>query len=85
MVRFVSYKFRSIGGYRNPPPPRKLLGLMGLSGEERGLARRWRAPPCPNLNWTRGGGGAPLPSFLLSSSSFPPLLLGLGKGDTYSY
>ena len=27
-------------------------------------------PPCPNPNWTRGG-AAP-PSFLLSSSSFPP-------------
>ena len=43
MVRVVSDKFRSNGGYRTPPPPRKLLGLMGLVVEERRQAKEWRA------------------------------------------
>ena len=43
--RGLSDIYRSTGGYRNPPG--KLLGLMGLSGKERG----------------RPGGGPPSPSF----------------------
>ena len=40
----LSDKFRSNGGYRTPPPPRKLLGLMGLVVEERRKAKRWHVP-----------------------------------------
>ena len=52
--REVSDKTGVPGGTGSPSG--KLLGPMGLSGEERGPARRCRAPPCPNGNWTRGGG-----------------------------
>ena len=43
--REVSDIYRSTEGYRNPP--RKLLGLMGLSGEREGQPKVGRAPPPP--------------------------------------
>ena len=60
------------------------MGLIGPRGRERGAAKDWpRAPHGPSLNWTRGRGSAP--SFLLFPLSFLLLLVGLGKGGTYSY
>ena len=70
-------------GYRDPPG--ELMGLMGLSGEERGPARRWRTPPLANPNWTRGGGGAP-PFPLLLPLPFPLYYSGnKEKGGVESY
>ena len=49
-------------GYRNPPG--RVMGLMGLSGEERGAASMGRAPPPPLVRIGLGRGRRP-PSFLL--------------------
>ena len=80
--REVSDIYRSTGGYRNPPG--KLLGLMGLSGKERGRPGGGARPPLPQSELGKGRGRRPPFSFLLSTSSFPLLLLGIGKGgQTY--
>ena len=50
---------------------------MGLSGEERELARWWRMLPLPQSELDKGRVGGPLLPSL--SSSFPLLLLQLGK------
>ena len=48
------------------------MGLMGLSGEERGVARVGRAPPLPLVRIGLGGGGAAPPLFPSPSPpSFP--------------
>ena len=79
MVWVDSDKFRSTGGYGTPSG--KLLGLMGLSGEERGPSRRWRVPPCPNPNWTRGGDDAPLSLSYSSLSLFAISKKEKGEGN----
>ena len=72
--------FEVPGGYRNPPG--KLMGLMGHSGGEEAGHGRWRAPPLPNPNWTRGGGATPLfPSPSLVFPLSPSLLEGKGGAD----
>ena len=63
----VPKRFVDFLDYRNPRE--KLMGLMGHSGGEEADHRRRGAPPCPNLNWTRGG--ARPPSFLLPLPPFP--------------
>ena len=52
--------------------------LLGLSGKEEEAAKV--PPPKPTLNWEGGR-----PPFLLSFSTFFPLLLQLGKGESYSH
>ena len=52
---------------------------MGLSGREEEAAKVG-ALPKPNPNWEGGG-----PPFLLSFSPSFPLLLQLGKGESYSH
>ena len=66
-------------GYRNPSG--KYWAYMGLSGEEEAAARRWRMPPKPSPNWTRGGGAAPL--FLSPSTPFPFSPSPERKGQSY--
>ena len=63
-------------------PPGKLLGLMGLSEKEPGGG----AHPSQAQSELDKGFGArpPLPSFY-PPPSFPLLLVGLGKEETYSY
>ena len=56
------------------------MGHMGLSG----AARVGRAPPLPLVRIGLGGGAAP-PSFLPLLSPFLPLLVGVGKEESYSY
>ena len=68
--------------------PRRLLGLMGPSGG-RGEATKGqpRAPP-PQVRIGQGGGGGGAPSFPPSLPLLPSpflLLVGLGKGESYSY
>ena len=58
--------------------PRGLNGPIWALVEERGGNQEVGVPPKPNPNWEGGG-----LSFFTSSPSFP-LLLGLGKGGTYS-
>ena len=69
--------YRSTGGLPEPP------GVIGPHGpkvvEEERQQEVARGPPCPNPNWEREGGGGPF-SFLLSTSSFSLLLVGIGKG-----
>ena len=48
-------------GYRNPPG--RVMGLMGLSGEERGLAKRWHVLPLAPIRIGQGEGAGPPPSF----------------------
>ena len=70
------------GGYQNPPG--ELMGHMGLGGKrERGGHSGPRAPSPSGPNWTRRG-AAP-PSFLPLLSPFLPLLVGVGKEESYSY
>ena len=84
MVQVISDKFRSTGGYQNPPG--KLLGLMGLMVEERRQAKVWHAPLGPNRIGLGLGGGPPFPSLLPLLPSSPTwtrkggnlLLLGVG-------
>ena len=60
----------------------------GNSGKERKEKKRWPHPSSPN--WTREGGAPFFPSpslfpFLLSYSPYMEgLLVGLGKGESYS-
>ena len=65
-------------GVTGTPP-----GVIGPHGpkvvEEERQQEVAHGPPFPNPNWERGGGAAPF-SFLLSTSSFPLLLVGIGKG-----
>ena len=74
----VSDKTGVPGGYRNPP------GVIGPHGpkwwKRRGGQEVARGPPCPTPNWEREGGVAPF-SFLLSTSSFPLLLVGIGFAE----
>ena len=67
-------------GLSDPHPPRKLLGLMGLSGKEIGRLGGGARPPLPQSELGKGRGRRPPFSFLLSTSSFPLLLVGIGKG-----
>ena len=59
--RKVSDIHQSIGGYQNHPE--KLLGLMGLSGEERGQPRGGAAPLSPIQIGQGKGRRPPSPSF----------------------
>ena len=58
----VPERFEDFLEYLEVTGPRgKLTGLMGHSGvEEAGHGRRHARLPCPNPNWTRGGGVAPI-------------------------
>ena len=73
-------EYRGLPDPHPPPPPGKLLGLMGLSGKERGRPGGGTRPPLPQSKLGKGRGRRPPFSFLLSTSSFPFLLLGIGKG-----
>ena len=65
------------GSYRNPPGGQwAFMGLSGNRGQQGSCGAR---PPRPKLNWFRSWG--PAPSFLLPSSSFLPLLVGLGFAE----
>ena len=67
-------------------PPRGLLGLMGPKWWKRRGNMRWRVAPLAPIRIGKGEGARPPFSFLLSTSSFPLLLLGIGKwggGQTY--
>ena len=55
--RASSDKYRSTGGYRNPPG--SIMGLLGLSGEEEEGPRQGRAPPPPLVRIGQGGGRRP--------------------------
>ena len=58
VFRASSGIYRSTGGYRNPPGSK--MGLMGLSGKEKGLPKVGRAPlPSLGPNRTRRGGRPP--------------------------
>ena len=82
VLRVISEKTRVPVGL--PEPLGRVLGLMGLRGKERGAASMGRAPPPPSgPNWTRRG-AAP-PSFLPPSPPSFPLLIGVGKGESYTY
>ena len=59
----------------------EVMGLMGQVVEERRQDKRWRVPPSPKPNWTKGADSP----FLLFFLSFLLPLLELGKGETYSY
>ena len=86
----VPKKIRDFSEYREVTgTPRESYWAYWAIVEERRQATGGGAPPapCPNPNWTRGGGAAP--SFLLPLSPFPlslsvgrkeggPILLGLG-------
>ena len=76
----VSDEFGHIPEYRGVTgTPRGLNGpTWALVGERGGGQEEARAPK-PNLSWEGAG-----PSFLLSLFLFLPLLVGLGKGETYS-
>ena len=66
--------------------PRRLLGLMGPSGGRGEAAKGQPRTPPPRSELDKEGGGAP--SFLPLSLSFlppSPFLVGLGKGESYSY
>ena len=78
----VSDEFGHIPEYRGVTgTPRGLNGPTWALVEERGGVQEVGAPP-PQAQSELGGGSAPL-SFLPSLPSFP-LLVGLGKGGTYS-
>ena len=80
--RVISEKTGVPGGL--PEPPGRVLGLMGLRGKERGAASMGRAPPPPSgPNWTRRGAAPPL--FPSPSPPSFPLLVGVGKEESYSY
>ena len=82
VFRVISKKTGVSESYRNPPG--ELMGHMGLRGKERGAASMGRAPPPPSgPNWTRKGGRRP-PFPSPSPPSFP-LLVGVGKEESYSY
>ena len=70
--------FSGVPGVIGTPP-----GVIGPHGpkvvEEERQKEVARSPPFPNLNW-KGKGVRPPFSFLLSTSSFPLLLVGIGKG-----
>ena len=72
--RGLSDIYRSTGGL--PEPPREVLGLSGRGEEAGGGAR----PPLPQSELEKGRGRRPPFSFLLSTSSFPLLLVGIGNG-----
>ena len=76
--RGLSDIYQSTGGL--PEPPRGLLGLMGPKWWKRRGSRRWRAAPLAPIQIDKGEGARPAFSFLLSTSSFPLLLVGIGKG-----
>ena len=46
VFRVISEKTGVPEGYRNPPPPVRVMGLMGLSGEREGRPA-WAARPLP--------------------------------------
>ena len=46
MFRVISEKTGVPEGYRNPPPPGEVMGLMGLSREREGWPG-WAARPLP--------------------------------------
>ena len=63
--------------------PGEVMGHMGLSGEREGQPG-WAARLLPlGPNWTRMGAAPPF-SFPSPTPSFP-LLVGLGKEESYSY
>ena len=82
VFRVISEKTGVLEGYRNPPG--RVNGPQGPWWEERGAVRVGRAPPLPLVRIGLGGGAAP-PSFLPLLSPFLPLLVGVGKEESYSY
>ena len=84
------------GIYRSTGELREFAGekywaLLGLAGKREGLPRAGRAPPHGLVRIGLGGGAAPPPSFpslfpfLVSYSYYMEgLLVGLGKGESYS-
>ena len=68
------------GGYRNPLW--EVIGPYGHSGGREETGQEVALPPSPNRIGLGLGGRPP---FLLFFLSFILLLLGLGKGGTYSY
>ena len=83
LFRVISEKTGVPGGL--PEPPGRFNGPHGPWWEERGAARKGRTPPLPLVRIGLGGGGAAPPSFLPPSSPSFPLLVGVGKGESYSY
>ena len=86
----VSGIFRSTGELREFAGE-KYWALLGHTGKREGLPRAGRAPPQGLVRIGLGGGAAPPPSFpslfpfLVSYSYYMEgLLVGLGKGESYS-
>ena len=76
----VSDRFGHFPEYRGVTgTPRGLNGPTWALVEERGGGQEEPPPPKPNPNWEGGQ-----PPFLLLLFPFLPLLVGLGKGETYS-
>ena len=69
VFRVISEKTGVPGGL--PEPPGRVNGPHGPWWEERGAARKGRAPPLPLVRIGLGGGAAP-PSFLPLLSPFLP-------------
>src|SRR3954468_11601750 len=67
VFRVKSGFYRSTGGYRTPPPPGEVMGLLGLSGEERGPSGGGAWAPLPQSELDKGRGRRPplLPSLHL--------------------
>ena len=80
VFRMISEKTGVPEGYRNPPG--RVNGPHGPWWEERGAARVGRAPPLPLVRIGLGGGHSP---FLPPSPPSFPLLVGVGKEESYSY
>ena len=71
-------EYRRVTGIRRE----KYWALLGHTGKREGLPRAGRAPPQGLVRIGLGGGAAP---FLVSYSYYMEgLLVGLGKGESYS-
>ena len=86
MFRVIRVFFGVPGSYGNTGE--KYWALLGHTGKREGLPRAGRAPPQGLVQIGLGGGAAPPPSFpfLVSYSYYMEgLLVGLGKGESYSW
>ena len=61
------------------------MGHMGLGGKREGRPGKAARPLSLWSELDKGGGGAAPPSFLPLLSPFLPLLVGVGKEESYSY